>query len=203
MLERESNSNQFQTTNSYNQDRDLYARLNQYMDVVEQNLKQGRGWFIFNADRTRATRISNLLLERLAGYRPFISYYHVPWRDFSLNAYMREVELTEEKGHQEQAAHDQHLKKELNIARRITTDTSWAMLVSDLVIISGLAPRHRHEVQRLVQVLDGRFSRHMATVLVTPRMPHELAGEFEELAPEADFWGSLYRRMYETGFMAL
>lgn len=199
----EPNSDFTQPANSYNQDRDLYTRLNQYMDAAELNLKQGRGWFIFNADRTRAARISNLLLERLADYRPFISYFHVPWRDFSLNAYMREVELSDEERNQAQAASDQHLKKELNIARRITTDTSWAMLTNDLVIITGLAPRHRHEANRLVQVLEGRLTRRMATVLVTPRMPHELATDFDELAPEADFWGNLYRRMYETGFMAL
>jgi hypothetical protein len=201
MLER--NLDQFQPANSFNQDRDLYARLNQYLDLVELNLKQGRGWFIFNADRTRAARISHLLLERLAGYRPFISYFNVPWRDFSLNAYMREVELSDEERNRAQAANDQHLKKELNIARRITTDTSWAMLVSDLVIISGLAPKHEHEARRLAEVLDGRFNRHMATVLVTPRMPHELAADFDRLAPEADFWSNFYGRMYETGFMAL
>ncbi|MEI6045261.1 MAG: hypothetical protein WCS37_13000 [Chloroflexota bacterium] len=201
MLER--NSDQFQPANSFNQDRDLYARLNQYMDTVELSLKQGRGWFIFNADRTRAARISTLLLERLAGYRPFVSYFHVPWRDFSLNAYMKEVELSDEERNQAQAANDQHLKKELNIARRVTTDTSWAMLVSDLVIISGLAPKHDHEARRLAQVMEGRFNRQMATVLITPQMPHELAEDFDQLAPETDFWGNLYGRMYKTGFMAL
>lgn|SRR5690349_23998663 len=199
----EPNSDFVHPANSYNQDRDLFTRLNQYMDTAELNLKQGRGWFIFNADRARAARVSNLLLQRLAEYRPFISYFHVPWRDFSLNAYMREVELSDEERNQAQAANDQHLKKELNIARRVTTDTSWAMLTNDLVIITGLAPRHRHEANRLVQVLEGRLTRHMATVLVTPRMPHELATDFDELAPEADFWGNLYRRMYESGFMAL
>jgi hypothetical protein len=195
------NSDSIQPANSFNQDRDLYARLNQYMDTVEANLKQGRGWFIFNADRARAARISNLLLQRLAEYRPFISYFHVPWRDFSLNAYMKEVELNKEE--QQQPPEDQHLKKELHIAKRITTDTSWAMLVNDLVIITGLAPHHRHEAQRLAQVLEGRLTRQMATVLVTPRMPHELAEDFDTLAPETNFWGNLYRKMYETGFMAL
>ncbi len=199
----ERNLDYVQPGNSYNQDRDLYARLNQYMDAAELNLKQGRGWFIFNADRTRAARISNLLLERLAAYRPFISYFHVPWRDFSLNAYMREVELSDEKRNRIQAESDQHLKKELKIAQRVTTDTSWAMLVNDMVIISGLAPRHDHEVRRLIEVLEGRFNRHMTTILLTPRMPHELAADFNQIAPEADFWSNLYRRMYETGFMAL
>ncbi len=193
----------FQVSASFNQDKDLYARLNQYFDTVELNLKQGRGWFIFNADRNRATRISELIMLRLGQYRPFISYYLVPWRDFSLNAYMREVELSDEEKIKAQAADDQHLKKELNIARRITTDTSWAMLTSDIMIIAGLAPRHNHEVRRLQDVLENRFNRRMATVLLTPRMPHELAADFEKLAPQANFWDNIYGKMYETGYMAL
>jgi len=199
----EQNSDAFEPLSSFNQDRDLFARLNQYMDTATLNLKQGRGWFIFNANRTRANRISNLLMGRLAEYRPFISYFYVPWRDFSLNAYMREVELSDEERNAAQAAKDQHLKKELNIARRVTTDTSWAMLTSDIVIISELQPNHNHEARRLAEVLEGRLGRRMTTVLITPHMPRELGQAFEELAPETDFWDNLYRRMYETGFMAL
>lgn len=197
------NLDAFEPANSFSQDRDLFSRLNQYLDTLELHLKQGQGWFIFNADRPRSARISKLLLDRLVAYRPWISYYHVPWRDFSLNAYMREVELNDEERNRKQAATDQHLKKELNIARRVTTDTSWAMLTNDLVIISGVAPDHPHEARRIVQVVGDRLQRQLATVLITPRMPHTLAEDFERINSEFNFWAALYRPLYESGYLAL
>jgi hypothetical protein len=75
------------------QDRDLLTRLTGYFANVEQRVKEGQGWLIYNADRARAGRVTKFVLERLAEHRPFISYYFVPWRDFALNAYMARVEL--------------------------------------------------------------------------------------------------------------
>lgn len=75
------------------QDRDLLGRLVQYFGSLDARIKEGQGWLIFGADRGRAARITRFALERLAERRPFVSYYHVPWRDFALNAYMLKVEL--------------------------------------------------------------------------------------------------------------
>src|SRR5260221_5647658 len=75
------------------QDRDLLGRLNSYFDNIDLRLREGQGWLIFNADRGRTRRISQFIGERLNEYRPLVSSYLVPWRDFALNAYMVKIEL--------------------------------------------------------------------------------------------------------------
>jgi hypothetical protein len=183
-----------------NQDVDLYSRLNNYLNRVDLHIKQGRGWFIFNADRTRAARIVSHFLERLRDYSPYITYNHIPWRDFALDAYMRQhLNTTNNQPPQT----DEKLNKEYNIARKISSNTSLSMLTSDLLIISGLAPGNSEEVNRLGQVVVGRHTRQMATVLVSPRMPHELAQDFEKFSNSSETWSEFYRRMYESSLMAL
>jgi len=182
------------------QDRDLYTRLNQYLSRADVHLRQGRGWFIFNADRNRASRVVKLFLERLGDFRPYLTYNHIPWRDFALNTYMREQLNVPENQPQNK---DDKLNKEFTIARQVTANTSLTMLTSDLLIISELVSQSREEVTRLGQVVVGRHTRQMATVLVTPKMPHELAADFETLRDSPGYWNELYCRMYESSLMAL
>src|SRR3712207_823294 len=75
------------------QDVDLLGRLTIYFDTLEDRLRQGQGWLIFNSGSDRGARIVAFILGRLNEYRPYFSYYHLPWRDFALHAYVSTVEL--------------------------------------------------------------------------------------------------------------
>ena len=68
------------------QDTDLLGRLSVYFDSLEQRLQAGQGWLIFNSGSDRGARIVRFILGRLNLYRPFVSFYHLPWRDFALHA---------------------------------------------------------------------------------------------------------------------
>lgn len=183
------------------QDVDLLARLTQYFDSIMQHLRAGHGWFIFNAGGSRGARIVTFMLGRLAEYQPLITYYYVPWRDFALNAYMVEVEL--------QAMAERALplqgraKREYDIATRISRDSMARMIISDLLIIAGVAPHHRHELQFLDQAVERRYAQKLSTILITPAQPHELAAQFEELAPGERVWDRFFDRMYERSLIAM
>lgn len=183
------------------QDMDLFSRLNQYFDTLDQHLRSGHGWFIFNAAGSRGKRIGAVILGRLALYQPFVSSYVVPWRDFSLNAYMVEIEL------QTIAPHVGELKgkakTEFDIATRVSRDSMVKMVASDLLIVTELRPAHRHELLFLDQAMERRYSQRLSTILTTPCQPHELATEFANLAPETPFWDRLFSRMYERSLIAL
>jgi len=185
------------------QDMDLLSRLSRYFDTIESRLKQGQGWFIFNADRTRAARLGRFILERLVECRPLISYYFVPWRDFALNAYMVEVELGSHGAMRPPVEADEHRKHEYNIALRVARDTYYGMLTHDLVIVSGLAPAHLHEAEYLDKVTGGRHERRRATILITPRTVFQLSADFQRLDPSGELWGRLFSRMYETSLIAV
>lgn len=188
---------------TFTQDRDLFNRLNQYLDAAELNLKQGRGWFIFNANYNRAGRIVKFINSRLAAYQPQLTYSTISWRDFSLNSYMLEVELGDnDRNEQQLNSGDPHLTQELHIARRVTYDTSFTMLTCDLLTLSGLWPRQPHEVRRLEYVVNRRQNQHLATILLTPQQPHQLAETYLALDPTANFWTKLYKPMYESGLLA-
>ncbi len=77
------------------QDRDLLLRLSLYFDAFEQRLRQGEGWFIFNADGKRGKRISTFIERRLDDVGGDVDACMMPWRDFALSAYVREVGLPE------------------------------------------------------------------------------------------------------------
>jgi hypothetical protein len=196
-------NHQSTTPSTFTQDRDLFLRLSQYLDAADINSRQGRGWFIFNADRSRAARILRFMATRLEAYRQQLLYSLVSWRDFSLNSYMLEVELGDNERNQHQLdSGDPHLKQELHIARRVTYDTSFTMLSCDLLMLSGLQPHQPHEIRRLEYVISKRQGLHLATILLTPHQPHELAAAFSAVDSSVDFWNSLYRPMYETGLLA-
>ncbi|MCX2727698.1 hypothetical protein OO015_09350 [Thermomicrobium sp. 4228-Ro] len=183
------------------QDMDLLGRLTQFFDSLDQHVRAGQGWFIFNARGQRGARITAFILSRLAEYQLLYTYYFIPWRDFALNAYMVEVEL------QALAAQRQALQgraqQEFDIATRVSRDHLARMMVSDLLIIAGIQPQHRHEVVFLDQAIERRYQQRLSTILITPAKPHELAWQIERAAPGEQFWDRLFDRMYERSLIAL
>jgi hypothetical protein len=187
------------------QDRDLLSRMTHYFANLETRIKEGQGWLIFSCNRARATRISRFVLERLAERRPFVSYYHVPWRDFALNAYMLKVEL------KDQAEPEvppgiivpDRATVERDIAGRVTRDQFYQMRFADVLLLSGLAPAHAHEVEHLDSVMGERFARRLPTIVLTPRAPHDLVDDFRRFAGGELAWGRLYDGMYGTSLIAL
>ena len=183
------------------QDMDLLSRLTQFFEALDQHLRAGLGWFIFNARGQRGARITAFILGRLADYQLLYSYYFVPWRDFALNAYMVEVEL------QSMAAQRQVLqgrvRQEYDIATRVSRDNLAKMMVSDLLIVAGVLPQHRHELVFLDQAVERRYQHRLSTILITPAQPHELAFEIERVAPGERYWERLFERMYERSLIAL
>jgi hypothetical protein len=184
------------------QDRDLLQRLSLYFDAFDTRLRQGQGWFIFNAAGRRSNRITGFIQHRLADYRPFVSYYVMPWRDFALGAYVNEVGLPD----LAPAATDDgdgKAKREYELAARVTRDTYAQMVSTDLLVLIGLKPAHRHEAEFLDRTIDGRYRQRLATILITPDMPQELAADFETVDPTHTYWDRLFQRMYETSLVAL
>ncbi len=185
------------------QDRDLLLRLSIYFDAFEQRLRQGQGWFIFNASSGRSRRISTFIQHRLAEHEQSVSAYMVPWRDFALSAYVNEVGLQELVPDSEGEFSDPAAKKGYEVARHVTADTREKLLFSDLLVLTGLKPHHWHEATFLDQTIDARYQKKLATILVTPDMPTELEAEFETVDPSGTFWPRLFQRMYETSLVAL
>ncbi len=183
------------------QDRDLLLRLSLYFDGLEGRLRQGEGWFIFNAASQRARRISWFIQQRLADYSPSISYCLMPWRDFALSAYVQEVGLPD----LVPAAYgaDDRVKRELEIARHVAQKTYSAMVDTDVLVVVGLKPAHEYEATYLDRTLEGRYRQRLATILLTPDMPRELEAEFETVDPTKVYWDRLYQRMYETSLVAV
>lgn len=183
------------------QDVDLLTRLSQYFDSLEQHLRAGHGWFIFNTAGARGARVASFILTRLAEYQPLTTYYFVPWRDFSLNAYMVGVEL------QEIAPHESELegkaKTEFDIARRVSRDSMVKMVAADLLIVAGLRPAHRHELIFLDETVERRYNQRLSTILLAPQLPAELASTMTQVAPDTPFWDRLFTRMYERSLMAV
>jgi len=203
------------------QDRDLLGRLTQYFAAIDQRVQDGQGWLIFNADRQRAARITKFVLDRLTERRPFISYCFVPWRDFALNAYMSKVELSKvepagtgagpqappgtDEGSQDQASGRtaDRAATELDIAGRVSRDQFYAMRYSDVLVLSGLAPAHRHEVEHLDGVVEVRFARRLPSIIVTPCAPHELMRAYVAHQGGDQAWVRLYDGMYASSLIAL
>lgn len=184
------------------QDRDLLQRLSTYFDAFDARLRQGQGWFIFNATGSRSNRIAGFMQHRLAEYRPMVSYYVMPWRDFALSSYVQEIGLSELAPASHAGKHEK-ATREYELATKLTRDTSIQMLHTDLLILVGLKPAHRHEALFLDRTIEGRYQRRLATILLTPDMPQVLEAEFESLDPTRIFWDRLFQRMYETSLVAL
>lgn len=182
------------------QDLDLFTRLTQYFDAFDQHLRAGHGWFIFNASGTRAQRISAFIAGRANEFRPWVSSYLVPWREFSLNAYMVEVEL---QAISEPDALEGKARAEFDIASRVSRDAMVKMVASDLLIVTGLHPNHPHEIEFLDEAIEQRYRQQLSTILISPQLPHELSLTFAEVLPGAPVWDRLFNRMYQRSFIAL
>ena len=188
------------------QDRDLFGRLSHYFQTLDARVKEGQGWLIFSCDRGRANRVTRFVLERLAERRPFVSYYHVPWRDFALNAYMLKVELRGAPEGEVAPPAEGPLDRtavERDIAGRVTRDQFYQMRFVDVLVLAGLAPAHRHEIEHLDAVMAERFAKRLPTVLLTPRAPHELIDDYQRFAGGDQAWSRLYRGMYGSSLIAL
>jgi hypothetical protein len=185
------------------QDRDLLQRLSLYFDALEMRLRQGQGWFIFNAPGGRGHRIASFIQTRVHDYEPTVSACFLPWRDFALSAYVKEVGLPELTPSRDSTIKDERAKREYELASRITRDLNERMLSTDLLVLIGLKPAHWHEAIMLDQTLEERYRQRLATILLSPTLPRELEAEFESVDPTHTYWDRLFQRMYETSLVAL
>jgi hypothetical protein len=185
------------------QDRDLLLRLSLYFDAFEQRLRQGQGWFIFNASGMRSNRISTFIQDRITDYQASVSAYMLPWRDFAINAYVSEVGLPGMEPPDARAINDQRARDGYDVAKFVNTETNDRLLFSDLLVLTGLRPNAWHEATFLDRTIDERYRKRLATILVTPDMPTELEAEFRMVDPSSTFWPRLFQRMYETSLVAM
>lgn len=185
------------------QDRDLLLRLSLYFDAFEQRLRQGQGWFIFNASTERSRRIANFIQMRLSEYGSSVNSYTLTWRDFALSAYVSEVGLPAMLPAGDGRELNDAAKRELEVAKFVTADTHERLKFSDVVVLTGLKPNAWHEAIFLDRTIDERYRNRLATILLTPELPNELAAEFQQLDPTSTFWPRLFERMYETSLVAL
>ena len=183
------------------QDRDLLQRLNHYFDSLDSRLQLGEGWVIFNAGGSRSTRITQYLQQRLRDAALW-SHFFVPWRDFSLTSYMVEVELQSIGPEAEELP--LKLKREYEIASRVSQQTMVKMVTADMLVVNGLLPRHTHEVRYLNDTIEARYRSRLATIIITPEQPHQLEHDVTRLAEHGvETWGHLSTRLYETNLIAL
>src|SRR4051812_15978166 len=117
------------------QDRDLLIRMSAYLDTIEMRIRQGQGWFIFNADRARAARIAQYVLAGLRAHAPIISHTLMTWRDFALNAYITEVALPREEQEEPAPEPESRRDQEQRIARRVSREAYWRALNMDVLIL--------------------------------------------------------------------
>lgn len=92
---------------------------------------------------------------------------------------------------------------ELDIAGRVSRDQFYAMRYSDVLVLSGLSPAHRHEVEHLDGVVEVRFARRLPSIIVTPCAPHELMRAYLAHQGGDQAWVRLYDGMYASSLIAL
>ena len=155
---------------------------------------------IFNAGGQRSRRIAGFIKHRLSELPPPVSNFLLPWRDFALSSFVTEVGLP---SLAPDVAHDAKVQAEFALAARVTSSTWTRMLSADLLVVVGLKPAHRHEVELLDRTLENRHAHRLATILMTPDMPAELEAGIETVDPEGRYWNSIFGRMYESGLVAM
>jgi hypothetical protein len=187
------------------QDRDLLGRLNAYFDNIDLRLREGQGWLIFNADRERTGRIGRFIGDRMREYRPLMSFYIVPWRDFALNAYVLKVELASGAQAASNPPSDPRQQQQYAIAGRVSQDMYYQMRYCDLFVLSGVRPSYPHELGYLDQIIAERLQSQRASILITPLMPHELEAEFRAVDRDSggQVWERFFNRLYDTCLIAL
>lgn len=184
------------------QDRDLLHRLTDYFDQVDSRLQRGEGWLIFNASGARSGRITSYVLSRARTMPPSYNYHFMPWRDFALSAYMVAIELKAMR--QERQELSETVRKNLEIATRISTQTMARTVTSDLLILSDLRPHHQHEVEYLVDTIEQRYRDRLPTIILTPDQPHQLASDIASATPFGEeAWNTLAARLYEKNLVAI
>lgn len=185
------------------QDQDLLLRLNLYFDVLEQRLRHGQGWFIFNATGGRMNRIAGFIQAKLASDHSSVDSYLMPWRDFAINAYVNEIGLAEIGPGDDGTFSNEQQKREFELARHVTADTCDRLMYSDMLVLIGMRPSTWHEASFLDRMIDERYRHKLATILLTTDMPHKLQSEFDDVDPSGTLWSRLFGRMYETSLVAL
>lgn len=183
------------------QDVDLFGRLSQYFEQLDQNFSNGLGWLIFNASGARGRRISNHVVNGFRKTEIPLFFQHVPWREFALNAYMVQVELQQIEQSGEELAG--HAKDEYDIATRVSRDSLVKMVAADVLILSGVTPQHRHEVDLLDQTIERRHNLMAPTIVLTPSQPHEIAIEVTRIAPDDTIWERMFERLYRRCLVAV
>ena len=180
-------------------DRDLLLRLGLYFDALDQRLRSGEGWLIFNAEEARSRRISVYVKQRLSETTPPRSYSIVPWRDFALSAYVQQLNM----GDTASGTGTARERRERDVANHVTRTTLDALTGSEFLVLTGLKPAHMHEAVFLDWMIERRYQQRLATMLVTPDLPQELEADLATLDPSRRFWRRLFQRMYETSLVAL
>jgi hypothetical protein len=184
------------------QDRDLLQRLSLYFDAFEQRLRQGQGWFIFNAEGKRGKRISTFIerrLDEVGGVDACV----MPWRDFALSAYVNEVGLPQLEPKVKEDKSNARLRREFEFARQVTEEVWLRCQSSELLVVTDLKPRQSHEAAFLDRTVELRYQKRKATILLTPEMPSELEADLRSIDPTEAAWNRLFSRMYETSLVAL
>ena len=182
-------------------DRDLLLRLRLYFDALDQRLRTGEGWLIFNAEEARSRRISGYVPHRLAESAPPRTYSIVSWRDFALSAYIQQLKIGDQDVDAKMSSYRQRQERE--VASHVTKTTLDSLTGSDFVVLTGLKPAHMHEAIFLDWMLERRYEQRLATMLVTPDLPQELEADLSTLDPSRRFWQRLFQRMYETSLVAI
>lgn len=185
------------------QDRDLLHRLNLYFDVLDQRLRSGQGWFIFNASGNRLTRIAGFIQTKLDQDHSAVSSYLMPWRDFAISAYVNEVGLSEIAPPDGKSFGSKEQQDGFEVARLVTEDTCQRLKYSDMVVLIGMRPSNWHEALFLDRTIEDRYQQRLATILLSADMPHRLEEELGTLDPSGKLWSRLFDRMYETSLVAL
>ena len=184
------------------QDVDLLNRLNQYFSSLDLRLRQGQGWLIFNAKGSRAGRITQLLQEQVEHATIPFSHFFLPWRDFALTSYLVQVELQQLGETPEDLP--ENTRVQYQIASSISRQTLARVVTADLLILNGLVVRHAHEMRYLEDTIDRRYQQRLATILVTPEQPHELAIEMSQVSEAGmEAWQRISNRLYETSLIAM
>lgn len=185
------------------QDRDLLQRLSLYFDAFEQRLRQGEGWFIFNAEGKRGKRISTFIERRLDDVGLDVDACMMPWRDFSLSAYVTEIGLPELEPRLHAEEGNERLRREFEFARQVTEHVWQRCESAELLVVTDLRPRQTHEAAFLDRTVEQRYATRRATILLTPEMPAELEADLRNIDPTHSTWNRLFSRMYETSLVAL
>ncbi len=185
------------------QDRDLLLRLSLYFDSFDQRIRQGQGWFIFNAEGGRGRRISTFIERRIHEHEPGVHSFVIHWRDFALSAYVNEVGIPQLEPEVAGPATSARLIKEVAFARQVTSEVWDRCSTAEVLMLVGLKPAYQHEVTFLDRAIDERYRQRLATILVTPETPSDLEADLATLDPTQMYWDRLFTRMYETSLVAL